>query len=277
MQKKQNMSSSTNTTPAPRRGNDRVLTIDWTLMWRRGKARVGQFVTSLRHRAGQTEYTAPAWMQRFRLSWFRVGLMAIALFVFTQKQVDFTVSVGREGLAMGQTKGRHMAAQGQSAAQQTMGFAPMQGSVAGGTNISVSANAPAGGASWNVDQLNEAAVRKYISRFEKVAQGEEEKFSIPAPASMALAIYFSEAGQSRAAQRDNNHFGTFTDGKYYENAWMNWRAHSELIDRRFPELADNSVNYQQWVAALAKTGYNSDRKLADKVMDIVEKFGLERL
>lgn len=271
------MSSSNNTTPAPRRGNDRVLTIDWTLMWRRGKARVGQFITSLRHRAGQTEYTAPLWMQRFRLSWFRFGLMAIALFVFTQKQVDFTVSVGREGLAMGETKGRHMATQGQTASNQTMGFVPMQGSVTGGTNTSNSSNISGSTTAWHVDQLNEAAVRKYISRFEKVAQGEEEKFSIPAPASMALAIYFSEAGQARAAQRDNNHFGTFTDGKYYENAWMNWRAHSELIDRRFPELSDNSVNYQQWVAALAQTNYNSDRKLANKVMDIVEKYGLERL
>lgn len=270
---------SSNTTPATRRGNDRVLTIDWSLLWRRARARAGQFFTSLRHRAGQTEYIPPAWMQRFRLSWFRVGLMLIALFVFTQKQVDFTVSVGREGLAMGDSKGRHMATQGQVAAKQTMGVVPLQGSLGG---VPSSANGPVSAtnlnpATWSIDRLDEHTVRKYISRFEKVAQGEEEKFSIPAPASMALAIYFSEAGQSRAAVRDNNHFGPLTEGEYYENAWMNWRAHSELVDRRFPELADNSVNYQQWVAALAKTTYSSDRQLVNKLMDIVEKFGLESL
>lgn len=265
--------SSNSSTPTPRRGNERVFTIDWTLLWKRGRARLGQLFTSLRHRAGRTEYTPPAWVQRFRLSWFRVGLMLIALFVFTQKQIDFTVSVGREGLAIGASEGRHMATRG-ATAQQTMSVIPLQGNVGG-----AAATAPASSAAvnWNVNQLSEQAVRKYVSRFERVAQGEEEKFSIPAPASMALAVYFSQAGENRASQRDNNHFGAITEGKYYENAWMNWRAHSELVDRRFPELADNSVNYQQWLAALAKTNYSSDRQLANKLMDIIEKFGLEDL
>lgn len=264
--------SSNNTTPAPRRGNNRVLIIDWGLLWRRGKARLGQLFTSLRYRAGQTEYIPPAWIQRLRLSWFRVGLMLIALFVFTQKQVDFTISVGKEGLAMGADQGRHMATQGsnKTTAQQTMGVLPLQGSLGGSF-------APASTDNWSVDKLDDQAVRKYVSRFEKVAKGEEEKFNIPAPASMALAIYFSNAGEAPAAKRDNNHFGPLTDGEYYENAWMNWRAHSELVDRKYPHLADNSVNYQQWVAALAKTKYSSDKKLTNKIMDIVEKFGLERL
>lgn len=271
------MSSFRNSSPAPRRGNARVLTIDWKLLWRRGKARAGQLFTSLRYRAGRTEYTAPAWMQRLRLTWFRVGLMGVALFVFTHKQVDFTVSIGREGLAMGQTEGRHMATK-KAAARQTMGIVPLEGSTSTRpAHPADKAGQPVAAQAWSVDQLNERAVRKYISRFEKVARGEEEKFSIPAPANMALALYFSEAGQTRAAQRDHNHFGAFTDGRYYENAWTNWRAHSELIDRRFPELADDAVNYQQWVAALAGTDYSSDKQLANKVMDIVEKYGLEGL
>lgn len=262
--------SSPNSTPAPRRGNDRVLTVDWGLLWRRARTRLGQFFSSARHRAERTEYIPPAWAQRLRLSWFRVGLMLIALFVFTQKQIDFTVSVGREGLAIGAAQGRHMATKTPAAAQQTMSVLPTGN--AGGDKL---AAAPA--AEWSVDRINERAARKYISRFEKVAQGEEEKFSIPAPASMALALYFSEAGQNPASVRDNNHFGPITEGEYYENAWMNWRAHSELVDRRFPELADNSVNYQQWLAALAKTNYHRDRRLANKLMDIIEHFGLQDL
>lgn len=265
--------SSSNTTPAPRRGNNRVLTIDWGLFWRRGKARLGQFVTSLRYRAGQTEYIPPAWMQRLRLSWFRVGLMLIALFVFTQKQVDFTISVGKEGLAMGANEGRHMATKGDGklSAQQSLGVLPMQGSMMAGTESTAAVT------SWKVEELNERAVRKYVSRFEKVAQGEEEKFSIPAPANMALAIYFSEAGQSTAAQRDNNHFGPVTAGEYYANAWMNWRAHSELVGHRFPGLSAEAVNYQQWIAALAKTRYSSDKQLGNKLLDIIEHFNLQRL
>ncbi|MEO0732733.1 MAG: glucosaminidase domain-containing protein, partial [Bacteroidota bacterium] len=131
---------------------------------------------------------------------------------------------------------------------------------------------------WNINQLDASKVRAYVRRFEKVAQGEEEKFSIPAPAKMALAILASNAGQHPAVARDNNHFGAITAAKgYYDNAWMNWRAHSEILDRRFPQLSAESVNYQQWIAALAKTNYSNDRQLASKLMDIIETFELARL
>lgn len=259
---------SSSSSPAPRRGNDRVLTVDWSLLWNRLTARLGQLITSLRHRAGRTEYIPPAWVQRLRLTWFRVGLMALAAFVFTQKQVDFTVSVGKEGVAAGTFEGRHAAAKSTeavSAASLTAHTVPP------------AATATTAVTAWDVNKLDAARVRAYVNRFEKVAQGEEEKFAIPAPANMALAILNSDAGDSSAAKRDNNHFGTITSDRYYENAWTNWRAHSELIDKRFPTLADNSVNYQQWVAALAKTNYSSDRELANKIMDIVERFNLDRL
>ncbi len=213
-------------------------------------------------------------MQRFRLSWFRLGLMALAIFIFTQKQIDFTLSVGKEGFAIGESEGRHSATKH---AKQTASTA----SVASGNPVTVnnrqSATTPNKPVAWNVNSLDAAQVRAYINRFEKVAKGEEQKFNVPAPAAMALAILNSNAGQSAAAKRDNNHFGTITADRYYENAWMNWRAHSEIVNKRFPELADNSVNYQQWVAALAKTNYSSDRKLVDKLMDIVERFNLDRL
>ncbi len=264
---------SSSSSPAPRRSNNNVISINWSLLWRRILARLGQVFTSLRHKAGQTEYIPPAWMQRFRLSWFRLGLMALAAFIFTQKQVDFTLSVGKEGLAVGESEGRHSAARGakqtaSTASVASMNIVPVTGHQTSSSKVR---------SVWNVDNLDAAQVRAYINRFEKVAQGEEEKFNIPAPAAMALAILNSKAGQSAAAKRDNNHFGSITADRYFENAWMNWRAHSEIIDKRFPQLADNSVNYQQWVAALAKTNYSTDRKLVDKVMDIVERFNLDRL
>lgn len=265
--------SSYNSTPAPRRGSGRVLTIDWKLLWRRLRAYVGQFFTSLRHKAANTEYIPPAWMQRFRLTWFRMGLMALALFVFTQKQVDFTVSMGKEGFAIGQSEGRHSAATAANTVAGSTSTASMSPLSVSGQESGTTVAAPA----WDVNDLDAATVRAYVNRFERVAKGEEVKFNVPAPANMALAILFSNAGQADAAQRDNNHFGAFTDNGYYDNAWMNWRAHSERLNKRFPELADNSVNYQQWIAALAKTNYSSDQKLVNKVMDIVERFNLDRL
>jgi flagellum-specific peptidoglycan hydrolase FlgJ len=265
---------SPSSAPAPRRGNNSAISIDWSLLWRRLLARIGQLFTSLRHKAGQTEYIPPAWMQRFRLSWFRLGLMALAAFIFTQKQVDFTLSVGKEGLAIGESDGRHSATKGGDQTASTASTASMSILPVSSQQVTSS---PKDITPWNVNKLDAAQVRAYVNRFEKVAQGEEQKFNVPAPAAMALAILNSNAGQSSAAKRDNNHFGTITSDRYFENAWMNWRAHSEIVNRRFPELADNSVNYQQWVAALAKTTYSSDRKLSDKLMDIVERFNLDRL
>jgi len=266
--------SSYNSPPAPRRGSGRVLTIDWKLLWRRLRAYVGQLFTSLRHKAANTEYIPPAWMQRFRLTWFRIGLMALALFVFTQKQVDLTLSMGKEGLAIGHSEGRHSAAGGKGLATNstnTAGISPL--SVGNIEAEPATANTVA----WDVNALDVATVRAYVNRFERVARGEEVKFNVPAPANMALAILYSKAGQATAAKRDNNHFGTFTANGYYENAWMNWRAHSELIDREFPRLADESVNYQQWVAALARTSYSRDKDLGRKLLKIIEKFKLEKL
>lgn len=265
---------SPSSAPAPRRSNKSAISIDWNLLWRRLLARIGQLFTSLRHKAGRTEYIPPAWMQRFRLSWFRLGLMALAVFIFTQKQVDVTLSVGKEGLAIGESSGRHSAAKGGEQAASSTSAASISAMPVGSQRPGTAATAkPA----WNVNSLDAARVRAYVNRFEKVAQGEEQKFNIPAPAAMALAILNSDAGQSTSAKSDNNHFGTITSGRYYENAWMNWRAHSKLVNKRFPELANNAVNYQQWVAALAKTSYSSDRELANKLMDIVKRFNLDRL
>jgi flagellum-specific peptidoglycan hydrolase FlgJ len=267
------MSSSTSS-PAPRRRNDRILTIDWSLLWRRMRIRLGQYFSALRFKASRTEYIPPAWMGRFRLSWFRLGLIGLLVFVFTQRQVDFTISMGKEGLAAGATTGRHMAAKANA------GVTPPNPSK---DNMSVLPVASAltppepRKAAWSVNQYEVSKVRAYVNRFQRVARGEEEKYSIPAPAKMALAILGSDAGTNPAARENNNHFGRITANGYYENAWMNWRAHSELIDREFPQLADESVNYQQWIAALAKTSYSRDKELGKKLLKIIEHFKLERL
>ncbi|WP_157501021.1 glucosaminidase domain-containing protein [Lewinella sp. 4G2] len=264
--------SSSNTAPARTAGNDRVLTIDWSLLFRRIASRGRQAFTSARYQAQQTEYVPSAWMQRLGISWFRLGLIAIALFVFTQKQVDFKVSMGEEGLAFGVSQRTASPTEG-AAAGAGEGRTATMSLIPSFTGNSKETAVPA----WSVDELDEAAVRAYISRFEKVAQGEERKYSIPAAANMALAIIHSNAGKSTAATKKNNHFFPVTANTYYENAWMNWRSHSKLISEKYPELAAESVNYQQWTAALARTNYSNNPKLADRIMDVVERYGLERL
>lgn len=247
---------------------DRILVIDWKLLFRRLKQRFVLVFRSARHRAAQTEYTPPAWASSFKFSWFRVGLVGIAIFVFTQKQIDFTVSVGKNGVAaiVNENNGSSSNA---SKTSLLLSEANSQMSVM--PQISRSSTTP----NWSVDQYNTEVVSAYIKRFQRVAKTEEEKFAIPAAAKMAIAIYESEAGKSPRAIENNNHFGDATPNGYYANAWANWRAHSELINNEYADLVAYAKSAENWISMLARTNYTKDPDYDTKLMAIIEKFGLE--
>ena len=251
-------------TPAANRGSQQILTIDWRLLWRRLSARGMQLTTSARHRAANTEYIPPSWMTRLRLSWFRIGLIALALFVFTQKQIDFTVSVGADGVGTVEDPEANNASEHTA----TLSMLP---AVTAPARTAVT-TAPV----WSAKQYDTRVVQEYVERFTRVARTEESKFGIPVAANLAMAILESEAGQSAAAVNDNNHFSSVR-GEYFDNAWASWREHSEDLSRRFPELAHEGVNYQQWVAALGKTGYSRDAHYTQKLLSLIERFDLDEL
>ena len=239
---------------------DKIFSINWRLLGRRMAARSRQLRNSARYHADRTEYFPPTWMTRLRLSWFRLGLIGLTVFVFTQKQIDFTVTLGNRGT--NQVAGLSNDA---PAGVSQFSLLPSAGTAA-----------PAA-AAWSVQDFGEGAVRAYIDRFATVARTEEEKFRIPAPAKMAMAIVESEAGKSDAALDAHNHFPAGNGSRTFDNAWGSWRAHSQLIDRRFPELAHESVNYQQWIDALARSGYSRDPDYAKKLVTVIEHFGLADL
>ncbi len=254
------MSRST-TSPAYTAGPDKVLHINWRLLARRFRARAGQLFTSARHRAAGTEYIPPTWMGRLRLTWFRIGLIGLVLFVFTQKQIDFTFSIGADGLGVAADSAQEA---GLPVADQTSALSMF---FSGGSST------PA----WQVDRYDAALVEAYVERFDRVAQTEEEKFRIPAPAKLAMAILESEAGSSPDALSDNNHFPVATPRHHFDNAWGSWRAHSQSIEDRYPTLAAESVNYQQWIAALGNTDYSSDPQYGAKLLQIIRRFSLDRI
>ncbi|WP_157974566.1 glucosaminidase domain-containing protein [Lewinella sp. IMCC34183] len=256
--------SRSSTPPASRAGQEKVLNINWRLLGRRLRSRAGQYASSARHRAGQTEYIPPVWMSRLHLTWFRLGLIGLTVFVFTQKQIDFTFTIGSEGVGLTDERA---AASAVAVSDHTSALSMLPG------GSPAAAPAPA----WSVDRLDAVTVRAYVDRFARVARTEEEKFAIPAAAKLAMAILESEAGESRYAREDNNHFSVATPRHRFDNAWSSWRAHSQSIADRFPELADEAVNYQQWIAALAKTEYSRDARYPARLLQIIERFGLDRI
>jgi flagellum-specific peptidoglycan hydrolase FlgJ len=119
------------------------------------------------------------------------------------------------------------------------------------------------------------------------------------PATLAQGLLESNAGQSQLAQKTNNHFGikcfssrckkghcaNFSDDTHkdffvkYNNARESFRAHSNFLKngKRYQKLWQlNSNDYRAWARGLAKCGYATDKKYAEKVMNIIQSLHLEQ-
>lgn len=148
----------------------------------------------------------------------------------------------------------------------------------------------------NVDPAIVAAKNQvcydYIKRFSPVAKAEMKKFGIPASITLAQGLLESDAGGSRLARKANNHFGikcfskscrkghclNFTDDSHkdffrnYNNVWESYRAHSLFVQRkRYAHLLDlKPSDYKGWAKGLSKAGYATDKRYADKLIDLIE-------
>lgn len=139
-------------------------------------------------------------------------------------------------------------------------------------------------------------VYRYIKRYADVAIAEMEKFGIPASITLAQGLLESDAGESRLAKQNHNHFGikcfsknckkghcsNFTDDSHkdffrkYTNVWESYRAHSSFLQRkRYAHLKKiGTTNYVEWAHGLKAAGYATDKKYADKLIKIIETLEL---
>lgn len=141
-------------------------------------------------------------------------------------------------------------------------------------------------------------VFRYIKRYADVAVAEMEKYGIPASITLAQGLLESDAGESRLARSNNNHFGikcfskncrkghcaNFTDDSHkdffrkYSNVWESYRAHSTFLQRkRYVHLQKlGTTNYVGWAHGLKEAGYATDRKYANKLIQIIETLNLDK-
>ena len=149
---------------------------------------------------------------------------------------------------------------------------------------------------WKSSQPVKPQQRNYIKRFASVAQAEMKKFGIPASITLAQGLLESQAGVSSLATKHNNHFGikcfskkcqkghcsNFSDDHHkdffriYPNAWESYRAHSLFLqkDRYKHLLKIPSSDYRQWAHGLKKAGYATDKKYAEKLIQLIERLEL---
>lgn len=138
----------------------------------------------------------------------------------------------------------------------------------------------------------------YINRFAKIAQTEMRKFGIPASVILAQGILESNAGNSRLALNNNNHFGVkcfsqnckkghcsnFTDDSHkdffriYQSPWESYRAHSIMLKTKHYRvlLRYGTKDYKNWAIGLKKLGYATDKHYAESLINTIEDLNLHQ-
>jgi flagellum-specific peptidoglycan hydrolase FlgJ len=137
----------------------------------------------------------------------------------------------------------------------------------------------------------------YIERYAKVAQGEQDKYGIPASVSLGLAILQSDFGTNIVAKEGDNHLlvscemnpipmgkGMTGQGVHagvcytrYESVWMSFRAHSELIKQNYAAIQSESGNdYKKWAKGLEAAGYFKNSYNAKALIQTIETYKLQK-
>lgn len=138
----------------------------------------------------------------------------------------------------------------------------------------------------------------YVKRFKATAMSEMKKYGIPASITLAQGILESNAGVSRLANDNNNHFGmkcfskscgkghcsNYHDDDHkdffrkFDTAWESYRAHSLLLTgKRYRHLNRlKTSDYKSWAKGLQKAGYATSPTYAKDLVQIIEALDLHK-
>ena len=138
------------------------------------------------------------------------------------------------------------------------------------------------------------AYRIYIETFSAMAVEQQQAHGIPASITLAQGLLESAAGRSTLATEGNNHFGikchsdwkgetmTRSDDapddcfRVYDDAADSYEDHSRfLMRKRYERLFDlDPTDYTGWAKGLKACGYATDPHYADRLVAIIERYGL---
>jgi flagellum-specific peptidoglycan hydrolase FlgJ len=138
----------------------------------------------------------------------------------------------------------------------------------------------------------------YIKSYAPSAVEEMKKYGIPASITLAQGLLESNAGASKLATLNQNHFGikcfarncrpghcsNYTDDSHkdffrkYNSVKESYRAHSVFLQRsRYKHLKKlGTKNYKEWAHGLRKAGYATDKKYAPKLITLIETLKLNK-
>ncbi|MBN2349726.1 MAG: glucosaminidase domain-containing protein [Bacteroidales bacterium] len=138
---------------------------------------------------------------------------------------------------------------------------------------------------------------EYILKYKDLAIEEMQRTGIPASITLAQGMLESGNGNSRLAQKANNHFGIKCHDwegrkihhhddarnecfRKYKSAEESYRDHSDFLTgrSRYASLFDLDVHdYKGWAKGLKKAGYATSNTYADALIKLIEENKLYEL
>lgn len=142
-----------------------------------------------------------------------------------------------------------------------------------------------------------SASEAYIQQWKEVAVNKMKEHGIPASITLAQGLLESRNGQSVLASEGNNHFGIkctpdWTGGRMYHDddkkddcfrkykrAEDSFEDHSKFLQRpRYAALFElKPTDYKGWAHGLKKAGYATDPRYPAKLIDLIERYELDKL
>lgn len=142
-----------------------------------------------------------------------------------------------------------------------------------------------------------ARFEAYVEQFAPIAMEQMRQHGVPASITLAQGLLESGAGSSRLATQANNHFGIKTGsdwtGPYmlkdddapneqfrvYTDAMQSYEDHSLFLRKhsRYASLFTlEPDDYRGWARGLKAAGYATSPTYADRLIQIIETYGLAR-
>ncbi len=228
--------------------------------------------------------------------WLRIGLIGCALFLLSQKQVNFNVKLGQPGSNEPVPTLTPRPPEAPNLAETPATYYTDEGSVSTEEGGFFSRFNFFGGTGPDLYQrlngLPDAEVDAFLTRFAHVAQSEQEKFGIPASITLATGLLYSRSGKAAAVSQLNNYFrlpcssdwqgeSGLADGeclRSYENAWTSFRDFSLTITAgEFSRLGQfGSRDYRRWSAGMQELGFNDNGRLASELQRTIDRYQLFR-
>jgi flagellum-specific peptidoglycan hydrolase FlgJ len=137
----------------------------------------------------------------------------------------------------------------------------------------------------------------YIQTFSSIAIAEMKTYGIPASITLAQGLLESGYGKGELTRKTNNHFGikchTGWEGDFerhdddargecfrkYNHPMYSFRDHSIFLSSRsrYASLFElRPDDYKAWAKGLKSAGYATDRKYPQKLISLIERYGLDQ-